>query len=72
MIHVEHLPRMSSFEARLVDRLSRRSTSTRGDVSLLETYGQGELPVFLKDWLKNPGEDWSIVTKLINFVSNKC
>jgi hypothetical protein len=63
-IHVEHLPRISTWEATVADRLSRRSTSTRWDRNLVNSFKHAPLPPFLRHWLSHPTEDWSLPVRI--------
>jgi hypothetical protein len=69
-IHVVHLLRVSTREARLVDRLSRQRTTTVEDSLLLKEFSCQDIPECLKVWMKNPTEDWSLADSLLDFV--KC
>ena len=69
-VHIEHLPRVSNWEAQLVDRISRSSTTTRQDKKLLVSF-DFEVPQCLNDWFENPVEDWSLCIKLLEYVKNK-
>jgi hypothetical protein len=64
-IHIEHLPRMSTWEARLVDRLSREKTTTAADKDLLKSFGLPEVPKCLAEWLESPFEDWKLSESLL-------
>jgi len=70
-IHVEHLPRMSSWEARVCDNLSRESTTSISDKKLVDSFGY-VCPSVLSDWLKNPKESWELVNNMLKYVENKC
>jgi hypothetical protein len=70
-VHVRHLPRLSSWEARICDRLSRKSTTSSQDMKLLSNYNDLKMPVVIQEWLKNPVENWDICYDLLNFVKNK-
>jgi hypothetical protein len=59
-IHVFHVPRCSTWEARCVDRMSRERTTLRGDQKLLSRFSRGVLPSVFKEWLENPKEDWGL------------
>ena len=70
IVHVKHLPRMTTWEARLTDRLSRRSSTSHGDRELLKSFGDLEAPQFFKSWLDDPTPDWDLPLKLICFVES--
>jgi hypothetical protein len=63
--HIFHMPRCSTWEARCVDRMSRDSTTLRGDLRLLSNFSRGVLPNVFRDWLENPREDWELPIKII-------
>jgi len=70
VLHVDHLPRMSTWEGRLVDRLSRSSSVLQNDKNLIRSF-DFELPLFFKTWLTRPTVDWNLPVKLLNYVMNK-
>ena len=70
-VHVKHLPRMSSWEACLCDRLSREKSTTTHDKRLLRNYEDKILPKELREWLENPEEDWELPYKLLKAVKEK-
>jgi hypothetical protein len=72
IVHIEHLPRVLSWDAQLVDRLSRQSTTTPNDMRLLDSFTNRPIPKTLRDWLVNLVEDFSISTDLLNDVMNIC
>ena len=67
-IHVEHLPRMSSWEAEMCDRMSREKTTQKNDENVLTYYKGSVIPSELLEWLKNPVSDWSICNVLLEKV----
>jgi hypothetical protein len=70
-IHIEHLPRMSSWEAQLVDRISRKKTTLNSDRDLLCSFALPDLPDCLKDWLKCPVENWGLCSELLAYVVSR-
>jgi hypothetical protein len=70
-IHIHHLPRMSNWEAQLVDRLSRSETTTSADRRLLRSFQGHKLPSPLRIWLENPREDWDLPISLLESIVNK-
>jgi hypothetical protein len=70
-VHIEHLPRMSNWEAQLVDRLSREATTTKSDRRLLNSFPHFALPDCIVRWLYSPTENWSLCLELLDFVKNK-
>ena len=67
-----HAPaRKSSWDAVLVDRLSRSSSTSPQDRRLLASFPGLVLPECLLQWLNHTGEDWSLAKKLLNSVSRE-
>jgi hypothetical protein len=71
-IHVHHVKRMTTWEARLADQLSRLSTTGRGLRKRLGNYSGLKLPNCLYMWLENPIEDWDLCMNLLYHVINRC
>ena len=70
-VHVEHLPRVATWEAEAVDRLSRLKTTTENDRRLLKSFGSLTIPSVLMNWLENPTDDWKLPEKLLSYVKDK-
>ena len=70
IVHIHHLPRNSSWESCLADRLSRESSTTASDRMLLRSFHGFQLPSMFRDWMSNPVEDWNFPIRLINDLSN--
>jgi hypothetical protein len=70
VVHFEHLPRMSTWDARLADRLSRESTTSCEDKKLLNSFPKYHMPDSLKNWLMNPREDFSLAESLLEEIEN--
>lgn len=70
-VHVKHLPRMSSWDARLCDRMSRSHTTTSQDRRLLNNFKDLDLPIAMKNWLKKPVENWDLCMELLDCVKEK-
>jgi hypothetical protein len=70
-VHIEHLPRVSTWEAMLVDRLSRGSTTTPEDKKQLAKFQRGVFPETLFKWMRNPVEDWNFPYELTKEVLKK-
>jgi hypothetical protein len=68
VVHVEHVPRRSCWEAELVDNLSRSSTTGFLEQRALSRFSHRELPEVLNDWLHAPVNDWSLPLKLLEHV----
>ncbi len=71
IVHVDHLPRLSTRMARTVDRMSRSSTMTFHDRELLSSFNSVELPLPMVRWLNNPNVDWQLPMFLLEHVRNK-
>jgi hypothetical protein len=70
IIHVIHLPRRSSWEAVLVDNLSRRSTSFRSERELVNRFKKPVIPPSLSAWLGSPSADWELPQKIVSEILN--
>jgi len=68
IVHVSHIPRMSTPDARLADRLSRRLTTTSIDANRLRVASQPRLPKPLLRWLEHPKADWDLPMELLRDV----
>jgi hypothetical protein len=66
-VHVNHLPRLSTWDAILCDRLSRSDTTSINDRKMLDNF-KTEMPKNVMDWLKNPVEDWDLCYILLDYV----
>ena len=64
-LHVQHIPRMSSWEACLANRLSRVSSTSQEDKALVSSFNSPPLPEAFLRWLSNPFEEWSLPINLI-------
>jgi len=69
-IHIEHLPRKETWEATVVDRMSRMKTTTEWDICLLKSFSHAKVPKCLTDWMKKPVEDWDLPFKLLESVED--
>ena len=67
-LQVRHLPRLSSWEASLCDKLSREETTSLNDKRLLRNYESLSPPRVLKDWIKDPSESYDLCYKLLDYV----
>jgi hypothetical protein len=68
VVHVVHLPRMSTPDARLADRLSRSNTTRHIDSRRIRRAIQPTLPPSLLSWLENPSADWDLPSNLLRDV----
>ena len=71
IVHVKHLPRNTTWDSRLVDRLSRMSTTERRDEELVQKMKGVRLPDFFVKWVNNPTVDWSMPAKMLKYVQQK-
>ena len=69
-IYVKHLPRMSTWQASLVDRMSRESTTTKKDKEILMSFPKPIWPQCLTKWLQHPIEDDSLAFDLLRHVED--
>jgi len=67
-VHVQHLHRMSTPDARLADRLSRQQSTTRDDSRRIRNALQPPLPPALTRWLARPRLDWNLPLDLLRDV----
>jgi hypothetical protein len=67
-IHVEHLPRISAWDAETCDRMSRDKTTLRSDKQMLASFGNIQVTPLLTEWLKDPVIDWDFSNTLLNYV----
>ena len=72
IVHVQHLPRDTSWESKIVDRMSREKTCRHSDRNILKEFGTHTFPVFFSSWLKNPVCDWDIANELLTYVKHLC
>ena len=71
-IHVSHLPRKSTWDALLVDRLSRKKSTTVQDRRLLKSFQTRRIPYCLRSWMHRPTEDWELPMALLKSVKEIC
>jgi len=72
ILHFQHLPRMSSWDAELADRMSRERTTTCNDKKLLLAFHNRKLPEAFSRWLQNPSENYSLASGLLQHVEHVC
>lgn len=68
VIYIEHLPRVSTWEGTVVDRLSRLSSTSYSDRRLLRDHGRPSLPSCLASWVESPSEDWELPIRCLSYV----
>ena len=66
VVHMVHVPRDTTWESKLADRLSRRKTTQQSDKNLLAQFTHPSLPKPFRDWMANPCEDWQLPEKLVS------
>ena len=67
---VEHLPRVSNWEANVADNLSRRETTYTMENKLLKSFN-AEVPGVLKKWMKDPSEERNMPYVMLDYVKSK-
>jgi hypothetical protein len=70
-IHIHHVKRLSTWDARIADQLSRTTSTGYENERRLANYDHLTLPVCLTDWLDNPVEDWNLCMCLLSHVINQ-
>ncbi len=66
-----HAPRRSDWVTESADNLSReRTTGILEKLMLIR--GNTVSPKVITDWLLNPGEDWTLVDRLVDHVIARC
>ena len=71
-VHVAHLPRCQTWEARVVDQLSREDTTVGPVRALLQSFQLRPYPRCLVQWMENPRQDWDLPMQLLRFVEDVC
>ena len=66
--HVRHVPRKSSWESDMADRMTRIASMHSSDKELLRQFEHVKFPVFFTNWIREPIEDWSICTEMLKVV----
>jgi hypothetical protein len=69
--HVQHLPRMSTEEAQLADRLSRKSTTTDEDLRRIRHAVSPAPAAEFMEWLDSPEVDWNLPLRLLRAVQGR-
>ena len=72
IVHIEHLPRKSSWDAEIADRMSREKTTLQNDRKLLNSFNLPKVPECLWRWMEHPTEDWNLANELLCAVKNRC
>jgi hypothetical protein len=66
IIYIEYVPRCSSWDSMVADRLSQMSTTRGQDKRMVENFGRQQLPKSFEGWLENPSEDWNMPIRVVN------
>jgi hypothetical protein len=69
-VYIEHLAHMSTTEAILADHLTIDSMTGPAEQTVLAGIKPHPVPKPLVDWLEHPTEDWTLVDRLLEHVSN--
>jgi hypothetical protein len=69
-VSVSHLPRVSNWEAKRVDNMSRLSTTSNYEKELLNSFKFQDIPVCLSEWMMKPTTDWLLPIKLLKYVKS--
>jgi len=69
--HLRFIPRKSSWESDMTDRMTRTSSLSRNDMKLLNSFKKEEFPAPIRRWLQTPSEDWDVALEILNFVCMK-
>ncbi len=70
VLHVEHVPRRSCWEAELADNLTREKTTNFIEQKALERFARKALPEALLCWMDNPVNDWELPLGLLEHVKS--
>ena len=70
--HESHLPRKSTWDALLVDRLSGEKSTTRQDRKLMKSFQARKIPNCMRGWMYNPTEVWRLPMALLKSVREIC
>ena len=68
VVHIVHVPRDTTWESKLADRLSRRRTTRDSDRKLLSSFRNRDLPSSFRNWMDAPTEDWDLYLKVVSDV----
>ena len=67
-VHMLHVPRKSSWENIVADKLSWEKSTDHAVKKLLNSFGPTIVPDFFSEWLRDPTEDWSLPMKCLEYV----
>jgi hypothetical protein len=70
VLHVEHVPRRSCWEAELADNLTREKTTAFIELRALARFARKELLEVLLGWMDEPVSDWELPLRLLEHVQS--
>ncbi len=70
-IYVHYIKRCSTTPAKVVDQLSRTSTTTQKTWETIDNVSPSTIDGPLQDWLENPSPDWHLPYSIINHIKSK-
>jgi hypothetical protein len=65
IIHVEHCPHRSSWEAITADNFTRAKTSSFLENQILSRFTNLRIPEILSAWMRNPTNNWDLPLNLL-------
>ena len=71
-VHFRHVPRVSNWESKMADRMSREKSLRSVDLKLLHSFENLGSVSVLSNWLVAPSEDWNFPFRLLAYVKSKC
>jgi hypothetical protein len=71
VVHVEHCPRHSSWEAVTADNFTRQKTTAFLEKQILSRFLHLQIPPPLISWLSNPSNDWQLSLSLLKHCMSK-
>ena len=72
VVHFRHVPRVSNWESKMADRMSREKSLRSVDLKLLHSFENLGSVSVLSNWLVAPSEDWNFPFRLLAYVKSKC
>ncbi len=70
VLHIEHVPRRSCWEAELADNLTREKMTSFIERRVLAHFTCKEIPRAMLDWLDEPVNDWALPLRLLEHVQS--
>jgi hypothetical protein len=71
VVHVDHCPRRSSWEAVTADNFTRQKTTSFLEKQILSRFLHLQIPPPLISWLSNPSNDWQLPLSLLKHCMSK-